>query len=229
MIDRGRLRVNAEAVRRRIQEACHRADRDPASVTIVAVTKSVGPESIDALIELGFTDLGENRAVEAAEKVARVKGRARWHFIGHLQTNKARKMLDRFEVLHSLDRAELAAELEKRLAAAARRLPVFIEVNVSGEASKGGVGPESLDAFIASLRGGRLDLQGLMTMAPNAAPEATRPVFRRLRELAGRAGLKHLSMGMTNDFEIAIEEGATHVRIGTALFDGVAMDAPPTR
>lgn len=219
----GRLQQNADAVRRRVQAACRRRNRDPRDVTIIAVTKSVGPELIDALIGLGFSDLGENRAVEAAEKLARVRGKARWHFIGHLQTNKAKKMLDRFDVIHSVDRRELAIELEKRLAAANRRMPAFIEVNAGAEAAKGGLPPEAVAEFVPWIRRDcpHLELHGLMTMAPNTAPEATRPVFRRLRELAVQAGLPGLSMGMSNDFEVAVEEGATHVRIGTALFEGV--------
>ncbi len=219
----GRLQQNVDSIRRRVEEACRRRGRDPRDVTIVAVTKSVGPRLIDALIDLGFTDLGENRAVEAAEKLSAVRGKARWHFIGHLQTNKAKKMLDRFDLIHSIDRRDLAVELEKRLAAANRHMPAFIEVNVSGEPSKTGLAPEALDAFVPWIRRDcpHLELQGLMTMAPNAAEDATRPVFQRLRELAGNAGLKALSMGMSNDFEVAIEEGATHVRIGTAFFEGV--------
>jgi len=223
MIDRERLQANADAVRRRVAEACRRAGRDPSSVTIVAVTKTVDAEVAEALIGLGMTDLGENRAVEGAEKVARVRGRATWHFIGHLQTNKARRMLERFAVMHSVDRLDVAVELEKRLAAVGRRLPSFVEVNISGEASKGGQPAAGAPEFISRLRRDcpHLDVQGLMTMAPNVAAEETRPVFRGLRELSRSCGVAGLSMGMTNDFEVAIEEGSTHVRIGSAFFGGM--------
>jgi hypothetical protein len=229
MIDRDRLRANADAVRRRVADACRRAGRDPSSVTIVAVTKTVDAETADALIGLGLTDLGENRAVEGAEKIAKVRGRARWHFIGHLQTNKVKRMLERFEVMHSVDRLEVALELEKRLAAANRRLPAYVEVNVSGEPSKGGQPAAGAAEFVARLRRDcpHLDLQGLMTMAPNVEPEATRPVFRALGALAASCGLPGCSMGMTNDFEVAVEEGATCVRIGSAFFEGLRNGSPP--
>jgi len=215
-----RLRENLARVRDRIDAACRRSGRDPAGVTLVAVTKSAGDAEVEALLDLGVRDLGESRAVEGSARAARFGGAARWHFIGHLQTNKAARVAAAFHVLHSLDRAALAEDLEKKCAARNRTLPAFVQVNVSGEASKGGFRPEEVAAAVAGLRADRphLEVAGLMTMAPAGEPESARPYFRRLRELAAACGVPGLSMGMTSDFEVAVEEGATHIRVGTALF-----------
>jgi len=199
-------------------------------VTLVAVTKTVGVPEILALARLGAADFGENRADALAEKRAAVAAAglaARWHMIGHLQTNKARRALPTIDALHSLDRRSLLDALARELAATDRApLPVFVEVNVSGEASKGGFAPADLRAALeAAGRVRGLDVRGLMTMAPlSSDPESSRPIFRRLRELRDEArslgylGGLELSMGMTQDFEVAVEEGATHVRVGAALF-----------
>ena len=208
-----RLRSNLEGVRRRIAEACARARRDPASVTLIVVTKSAAAEILPRLTELGVTDIGENRPVEALERVGTLTGLRR-HMIGHLQTNKVGKTLAWADVIHSVDRDSVAAELRKH----AKRVPVFVQINVSGEASKGGYGPGDAEAAVARARQG-LEVVGLMTMAPEGVD--ARPHFRALRELASRTGLRQLSMGMTQDFEVAVEEGATHVRVGTAVFEGV--------
>ena len=208
-----RLRSNLEGVRRRIAEACARARRDPASVTLIVVTKSAAAEILPRLAELGVTDIGENRPVEALGRVGTLTGLRR-HMIGHLQTNKVGKTLAWADVIHSVDRDSVAAELRKH----EKRVPVFVQINVSGEASKGGYGPGDAEAAVARARQG-LDVVGLMTMAPEGAD--ARPHFRALRELASRTGLRQLSMGMTQDFEVAVEEGATHVRVGTAVFEGV--------
>jgi PLP dependent protein len=213
--DLDRLRSNLESVRARIAAACGRARRDPASVTLVVVTKSIPKELIPRLAEFGVTDIGENRAVEGADRVAGLGGTRR-HMIGHLQTNKAAKALQWADAIHSVDRPSLARELAKHQ----RKVPVFVQVNVSGEVTKGGYSPQEVEAAVADVRRS-LDVVGLMTMAPEGAD--ARPHFRRLRELAGRAGLEKLSMGMTQDFEIGVEEGATHVRVGTAIFDGVLV------
>ncbi len=215
MTDLARLRSNLEAVRTRIAAACARAKRDPSSVTLIVVTKSVPKELIPQLSEFGVADIGENRAVEGLERVGGLGGFRR-HMIGHLQTNKVAKALQWADTIHSVDRASLVRELSKHN----QKIPVFVQVNVSGEASKGGFGPEETEAAVAEARK-TLDVVGLMTMAPEGAD--ARPHFRRLRELAARAGLDRLSMGMTQDFEAAVEEGATHVRVGTAIFDGVLI------
>jgi PLP dependent protein len=210
-----RLRSNLEGVRARIAAACARAGRDPASVTLVVVTKSVPKELIPQLSGIGVTDIGENRAVEGLERVGGLGGFRR-HMIGHLQTNKAAKALQWADAIHSADRASLIRELAKHQ----RKVPVFVQVNVSGEASKGGFAPEEAEAAVADARKA-LEVAGLMTMAPEGVD--ARPHFRRLRELAAKAGVPGLSMGMTQDFETAVEEGATHVRVGTAIFEGVLI------
>lgn len=214
------LRDNLARVRDRISAACRRSGRDPSGVTLVAVTKSAEDADVRALLDLGVRDLGESRAVEGSARATRFGGDVCWHFIGHLQTNKSSRVVEAFHVLHSLDRPSLAEDLEKRCAARNQRLPVFVQVNVSGEASKGGYRPEEAPSIVAGLRSARphLDVSGLMTMAPAGEPESARPHFRRLRELARQCGVSNLSMGMSDDFEVAIEEGATHIRVGTALF-----------
>ena len=215
MSDLDRLRSNLEGVRARIAAACARSGRNPSSVTLVVVTKSVPKELIPRLSDLGVTDIGENRPVEALERVGGLGGFRR-HMIGHLQTNKVAKALQWADAIHSVDRASLVRELTK----SNKKLPVFVQINVSGEASKGGFPPEEAEAAVADAKKS-LDVVGLMTMAPEGVD--ARPHFRRLRELAGRMGLAGLSMGMTQDFETAVEEGATHVRVGTAIFDGVLI------
>ena len=202
-----------EDVRRRIAEACTRAGRDPGAVTLVVVTKTVPAGAIPELAALGVKDIGENRPIEGLERVGKLV-RFRRHMIGHVQTNKLKKALEWTDVLHSVDRPKLVEELARQ----PKRPPVYLQVNVSGEASKGGFRPEETEAAVSRARG-PLDVLGLMTMAP--AGEDARPHFRRLRELAARCGLRGLSMGMTQDFEAAVEEGSTCVRIGTAVFEGV--------
>ncbi len=208
-----RLHANLNNVRRRIAEACSRVRRDPATVTLIVVTKSAPADILPRLAEFGVTDIGENRAVEALERVGRLTAYRR-HMIGHLQTNKVAKALAWAEVIHSVDRDSVAAELRRHV----KRIPVFVQINMSGETSKGGYGPAEAEDAVARVRQG-MEVVGLMTMAPEGVD--ARPHFRALRELAGRVGLRQLSMGMTQDFEVAVEEGATHVRVGTAIFEGV--------
>jgi PLP dependent protein len=181
---------------------------------------------VSAALDLGLTVFGESKVQEAKVKIAQCPARARWQMIGHLQTNKAREAVQCFELIHSVDSLHLAAELHKRAEQAARHVPVLFEVNVAGEASKFGYRPDVLLAELDQLNAlARLEIHGLMTMAPwSSDPERARPVFRALRELKERceerlgAPLAHLSMGMSGDFEVAIEEGATLVRLGTVLF-----------
>lgn len=222
-----RIAANVARVRERAAAAALRAGRDPAAVTLVAVTKTVGAGVFPALLAAGVRDVGENRALAAVEKAAGAPQGLRWHLIGHLQTNKARKAASLFDVIHSVDSGRLASVLDAELERAGRTMDAFVEVN-SGEEQKGGLRAGELGAFWESVRNlKRLRWAGLMTMAPMLEdPEAARPHFRRLRELRdewrGRVeGLAGLSMGMSGDFEVAVEEGATHVRVGRALFEGV--------
>ena len=205
-------------MRQRVERAAERADRSPADVTIVAVSKSFPPEAIEEAAAAGIVHVGENRVQEAAAKFPGLRGLAlTWHLVGHLQTNKAKTALELFDIIHSVDSLHLAETLSHR---AQRPLPVLLEVNVAGEASKFGFPPgEVAAAAQAVTRLPHLDLRGLMTIAPFVSdPETVRPVFRELRRLRDALGLAELSMGMTDDFEVAIEEGATLVRIGRAIF-----------
>jgi len=220
------LPENLEALRRRIDAACGRAGRDPASVLLLAVSKGHPPGAIREALELGLTNFGESKVQEAKAKIPQCPARARWQMIGHLQTNKARDAAQLFDLIHSVDSLRLAEELNRRAEQLSRTVPILLEVNLAGEASKFGCRPEVLLAELDRVNAlPRLEIHGLMTLAPwSPDPERARPVFRALRELKERceerlgAPLPHLSMGMSGDFETAIEEGATIVRIGTALF-----------
>ena len=220
------LASNLETIRRRIEAACARAGRPESSVTLLAVTKGQPPDVVSEAAQLGLTVFGENKVQEAKAKIPLCPGRLRWHMIGHLQTNKCRDAVDLFEMVQGVDSLHVAEELNKRADQAARMLPILLEVNIVGEASKFGYPPERLLAELTQLNSlNRLEIHGLMTVPPWAAePERVRPIFRQLRELKSQceqqlgAPLAQLSMGMTGDFEIAIEEGATMVRLGTALF-----------
>jgi pyridoxal phosphate enzyme (YggS family) len=212
------LGQNLAAVRERIARAAEKARRDPAGITLLAVTKVFPASAIREAYELGLREFGENYVQEFERKAAEVSGLegARFHLIGHLQSNKSNRAAELFQVIQTVDSAKLA----RRLDAAGRKLDVMLEVKLSEEQAKSGADPGALDALIAGVRGcANLRLLGLMTMPPwSDDPEASRPYFRRLRELAEAHGLTQLSMGMSHDLETAIEEGATCVRVGTALF-----------
>lgn len=223
---------NLERVRARIAAAARRAGRDPAEVTIVAVTKSFPAEVVRMAVAAGLRDIGENRVQEARDKrtsLADLSG-VRWHLVGHLQRNKAGLALQLFDCIHSLDSLELAEVLERRASLLERTVPVLLEINVAGEETKFGLRLHRLESLFALAEAvlalPHLRLEGLMTVAPIAAdPEEVRPVFRRLYELREllrerypEAPWTHLSMGMTDDYEVAVEEGATMVRLGRALF-----------
>jgi pyridoxal phosphate enzyme (YggS family) len=220
------LTENLNSIQQRIRAACERAGRTADSVTLVAVSKMHPPETIRAAADCGQMFFGENKIQEAKAKIPLCPGKCRWHFIGHLQSNKVRDAVELFEMIQSVDSLSLAQEINKRCEQAAKRMPVLLEVNVAGEASKSGYAPEKLLAELKELNKlPRIEIQGLMTVPPWAPEmEKARPHFRRLRELKMQceeilgAPLPHLSMGMSGDFEVAIEEGATLVRIGTALF-----------
>jgi len=215
-----RIARNLDQVRRRIAAAAQRAGRLPEDVRLVAVTKTVGLDEARILCDLGVADLGENRPELARDKIEALERPVRWHMIGAAQRRKAKDVVELFDCLDAVDRIALAEALERRCQEFDKQLPVLIEVNVAGEEAKHGFTPENVESAIEAVRAlEHLHIEGLMTMAPFVEdPEVLRPVFARLRGLGERLGLDELSMGMTNDFEIAVEEGATQVRIGTALY-----------
>ena len=209
---------NLAGVRERIIAACARAKRSPESVKLVAVTKERSVEEARGLAALGVKDFGENRLEGLEEKRGKVPG-AVWHFIGNLQSNKARRVAELADCIHSIESLRVVERVSGRCMELGKKMPVFLEVNVAGEASKHGVPKEELPAL---LNGARMlpgiRVIGLMTMAPLVEPEKTRRAFNLLAQFARSNGLPELSMGMSNDFEVAVEEGATFVRIGSALF-----------
>lgn len=217
---------NLAAIQQRMQAACTRSGRNAESATLLAVSKTKPAEIIEEAVHCGQIFFGENKVQEAKAKIPLSPGRARWHFIGHLQSNKARDAVALFEMIHSVDSLELAHEISKRCGQASKEMPILLEVNVAGESSKFGYQPERLLRELKELNSlPRIQVQGLMTIPPFATdPEKSRPHFQRLRDLKAQceellgSPLPHLSMGMSGDFEIAIEEGSTMVRIGTALF-----------
>ncbi len=216
---------NVRTVRERIGRAAARADRDPDEVAIVAVAKTFPAQIIEEAIACGITIIGENRVQEAREKHALIGDKVEWHMVGHLQTNKVKDALGIFRMIHSLDSIRLCEEIEKR---AATKVACLIEVNTSKEPTKFGVAPnEVFDLYEGIAKFKNIDVQGLMTIGPGWAtedPEASRPCFRILRGLQEELAQKFdrpfpvLSMGMTSDYEVAIEEGSTVIRIGTAIF-----------
>jgi PLP dependent protein len=212
------------AVRAAIAEAALRAARHPDAVRIVAVTKTLAPAAVAAALAAGLTDIGENYLQEARPKRAAV-GAGVWHLIGGLQRNKVRAAVAAFDWIHTLDSVDLARFLAQEVARAGRRLPVLMQVNVAGEVTKRGVRPDEAMGLAQVVLGHEaLGLQGLMTIGPQADPARARQCFRGLRELRDTIGkrlgveLPHLSMGMSDDFVIAVEEGATWLRLGRALF-----------
>jgi PLP dependent protein len=214
------IRANVERVRERIARAAERAGRRPDDVLLIAVSKTVEVGRIRSAVAAGITALGENRVQEAKEKVAALGRPVPWHLIGHLQTNKVKDALALFDVIHSIDRLELARECDRRARPSERVVDALLEVNVGGEASKSGFAPGDVAAALeATAALDHLRIRGLMAIPPvvERADDA-RGWFRELRALAERHGLKELSMGMSADFEVAIEEGATMVRVGTAIF-----------
>ncbi|MEZ4869250.1 MAG: YggS family pyridoxal phosphate-dependent enzyme [Caldilineaceae bacterium] len=225
------IAANLADVSSRIVAAARRVGRDPATVTLVAVSKTKPMAAIEAAYRAGQRDFGENRVEELWEKVKAAEqlglSAIRWHLIGTIQSRKSAQAVGPFALIHSVDREKIATRLSRDASAANCVLSVLLETNVSGEASKQGFAPDELLAEAAKLLAlPNLQIVGLMTMAPLVEePEATRPVFRRLRELRDQlrerysaSNWPHLSMGMTNDFEIAVEEGATLVRVGSAIF-----------
>ncbi|HKD12249.1 MAG TPA: YggS family pyridoxal phosphate-dependent enzyme [Thermoanaerobaculia bacterium] len=223
------IRQRVSAVMRRIARAAERSRRDPAGVSLLAVTKGHSAEMVQHAARAGVTLFGENRVAEGAEKIDLVRQRwpgLVWRLIGPLQTNKARRALQYFSAVESLDRQRLVDRLESLLAPEGRVLPVLIELNLGGEATKSGISADQAEQLLAAaLAQPHLDVRGLMTVPPfTADPEGARPYFRQLAELRQRFSdrfgrpLSELSMGMSHDFEVGVEEGSTEVRIGTELF-----------
>lgn len=213
-------------VRARVKAACERAERDPATVRILPVSKTFGPDRVDEAVACGLTVMAENRVQEALAKAPRCSSSIAWHLVGHLQRNKVREAVTLFSMVHSVDSWRLLETIERVCEEGGQQVPVCLQVNVSGESSKSGVAPADVPDLVARAAGlQRVSLTGLMTIPPFAEdPEAARPYFRALRELRDRCGqetgvdLAELSMGMSHDFECAIEEGATWIRLGTLLF-----------
>ncbi|AIQ70431.1 YggS family pyridoxal phosphate-dependent enzyme [Paenibacillus graminis] len=221
------LQERIAGVEERVARACAASGRDVADVKVIAVTKYVSLETVSAVLEAGLGDIAESRWQDAEPKWNALGHKGTWHFIGHLQTNKVKDVIGKFQYIHSLDRLSLARELHKKADAAGLTVNVFLQVNISGEDTKFGLAPGDVPGFLREIAGlHHIKVIGLMTMAPyEAEPEQTRPVFRGLRELRDKLNLlaltpepiQELSMGMSNDFEVAIEEGATWVRLGTVL------------
>ena len=243
---------NVKRIQQRIDDACRRADRDPARVNLVVVTKAVGLDVIRSLVDLGVRDLGENRVQELAKRAAMIQERLnrrtrdhglpalprpRWHMVGHLQRNKVKALLPWVEMIHSVDSLRLAEEIDMQAAKINKVIPVLVEVNVSGESSKQGVAVAATTHLVEQLNTlPHLDVRGLMAMAPLTEDESIiRHTFERVRELFdeivgerfGGPAFKELSLGMSNDFEYGIEFGATYVRIGSALFEGIESAYQP--
>jgi pyridoxal phosphate enzyme (YggS family) len=226
------IRERLAAIERTITDSARRVGRDPATVRVVAVTKTFPATTVSAALAVGLIDIGENYVQEARAKRSAAPGEATWHLIGGLQHNKVRSAVGLFERIDTVDSAPLAAALASEAARAGRRLPVLLQVNPAGERAKRGVGPDDVEGLARAVLGHpALALEGLMTIPPEGADaEASRPYFRQLHELrddvARRLGveLPHLSMGMSNDFAVAVEEGATFVRLGRALFGARGTD-----
>ncbi|HEY3915223.1 MAG TPA: YggS family pyridoxal phosphate-dependent enzyme [Verrucomicrobiae bacterium] len=219
------IAANLDSVRQRITRACERAGRTPSDVTLLTVTKGHPAQVVRAAADLGLNLFGENRVQEAKAKIGLCPSRLRWHLIGHLQSNKCRDAVHFFEMIQSVDSFSLAHEINKWADKSAKTVQVLIEVNVAGESSKFGYAPEKVLSELGEINAlPKIEVHGLMTVAPYAQdPEKVRPVFRRLRTLKTEceqilgAPLPHLSMGMSGDFEVAVEEGATIIRLGSAI------------
>lgn len=222
------IRENLERIKEKIRVKSELVGRDPQEITLVAVTKTVEADRIEEAIAAGVNIIGESRIQEAKEKYRKVESRIIWHLVGHLQRNKAKDAVKIFDLIHSVDSAELAKEIDKQAKKIGKIQKILVEANVSGEESKYGLNPEGVITFLQEVSGlPNIKVEGLMTMAPfYENPEDCRPCFRKLRELIEEVKAKniknvemtYLSIGMSNDFEVAIEEGSNMVRIGRAIF-----------
>ncbi len=227
-----RLRENLAVINDKIKRSADRAKRDPAEIKLIVVTKTVETPIIECLQDIGITEVGENRVQSAEQKIPRMSGDLNWHMIGHLQTNKVKKALKLFNSIHSVDTLHLAETINQQAGNLNQTARVFIQVNTSKENTKYGLSPEAtLDFYSRIAVFPHLNIQGLMTMAPfTDNPKVIRPCFKKLRKLltmlqekvsSNQSEFKYLSMGMSQDFELAVEEGAHILRIGTALFEGI--------
>ena len=213
------IRENVAVVESRIARACERVGRSRDEVTLVAVSKTFPANFIDEAIEAGITEVGENRVQEAREKKPLVSGSARWHLIGHLQTNKAKDAVKLFDVIQAVDSLDLAEKLARAADGQEKRLEIMLQINIGDEPQKSGIARGDVDAIAKQAAAmASLHIIGLMAIPPIGTPEESRPYFRELRSMRDALGLRHLSMGMSEDFETAIEEGSTIVRVGRAIF-----------
>lgn len=226
--DREYIRKNIEEVKERVKRAAFKSGRTAEDITVIAVTKTLGVDRVISAVAGGINNLGENRVQELVEKYPLVNMDCSWHLIGHLQTNKVKYIIDKVAMIHSLDRIELAEEIQKRAERIGKTVDALVQVNVAGEETKFGIRPEETLAFMKKLSGYKnIRVRGLMTVAPHVENvEEVRPVFKGLRKILvdimreniDNINMDFLSMGMSNDYEVAIEEGANIVRIGTAIF-----------
>ncbi len=215
MLDLDAIRANVAQIEAKIAAACARAGRKRDDVTLVAVTKTFPALAVDHAVAAGIKDVGENRVQEARDKQPETTATARWHLIGHLQSNKAKDAVRLFDLIQTIDSIDLAEKIAK--AAGEKRPQVLLQVNIGRESQKSGIEIDDV-ASVAKQVGKLLDLRGLMTIPPHGDPEETRAYFRQLRKLRDDLGLPELSMGMSEDYETAIEEGATIIRVGRAIF-----------
>ncbi|SHE37507.1 hypothetical protein SAMN02746089_00170 [Caldanaerobius fijiensis DSM 17918] len=222
------IKDNIELIRHRIADACKRVGRNPSDIILMAVTKTISPDKIKEAIAEGIEVIGENRVQEIVQKYDAIGDKVKWHMIGHLQVNKVKYIIDKVELIHSLDSVKLAQEINKRAKSIGKKQNVLIEINIAGEETKFGIRPGELKKFIKELEiFDNLCVQGLMTVAPIVSePEEARPYFKHMRQLYDElkemkspiVDARYLSMGMTADYVVAIEEGSNIVRIGTGIF-----------
>lgn len=222
------IRDNTKIVENDIKDACDRAKRDPKDINLIAVTKTIDTERINEALETGIENIGENKVQEIMEKYDKIEYAPSWHMIGHLQTNKVKYIIDKIDLIHSVDSLKLAKEIDKRARNINKIMDVLIQLNIADEDTKFGLSYNELDDFIkeiASLE--NVNVQGLMAIVPYVIdPEEVRPYFRKMKEIFDKLqdspyeniNMKYLSMGMTNDFQVAIEEGSNMIRVGTGIF-----------
>jgi len=211
------LELNLKEVNERIIKSTLKVNRDPKEIRLIVVTKTFPVDVINQAIDLGVHSIGETKVQEAYKKFEEIGKKVEWHMIGHLQSNKVKDAVEIFDYIHTVDRIKIAKKISDKCLESGKKMPVLIQIDSTGD--KFGIKSEETDDFVNEIKKlNGIRVEGLMTIAPYVEQEKTRPYFRKLKELALNLGLKHLSMGMSNDFEVAIEEGATMVRIGNAIF-----------